>query len=69
MVALPDLRATHESRPAMRAEQRRLCAIVDSNQTSIDEKYQALIELAHLSGGARDQAKENGRGRVAPEFY
>jgi hypothetical protein len=50
MAALPDLRTKNESRPAIRAEQRRLCAIIDSNQTSTDEKYQALIDLANLAG-------------------
>ncbi len=32
------------------AEERRLCAIIESETSSIDEKYNALIELAYLTG-------------------
>ena len=46
MTASPNSPSTNESHRAIRAEQRRLCAIVDSNQASTDEKYQALIDLA-----------------------
>lgn len=31
-------------------EERRLCAIIESAQTSPEEKYQALLDLAYLSG-------------------
>jgi hypothetical protein len=32
------------------AEERRLCSIIESGQSSADQKYDALIELALLSG-------------------
>jgi hypothetical protein len=32
------------------AEERRLCAIIESEQSSVEQKYDALIELARLSG-------------------
>jgi hypothetical protein len=32
------------------AEESRLCAIIESEQTSPEEKYQALVDLAQLSG-------------------
>jgi hypothetical protein len=35
---------------AARNEQRRLCAIIDSSKATPDEKYQALVELALLTG-------------------
>jgi hypothetical protein len=31
-------------------EETRLCAIIDSEQASTEEKYQALLDLAYLSG-------------------
>jgi hypothetical protein len=34
----------------MWAEERRLCAIVESEETSSEEKYKALIDLAYFSG-------------------
>lgn len=33
-----------------RAEERRLCAIVDSETATADEKYQALLDLTSLTG-------------------
>jgi hypothetical protein len=47
---LPYIRSTDASIVAMRAEERRLCDIIESEQTSTEEKYQALIDLASLSG-------------------
>jgi hypothetical protein len=31
-------------------EEKRLCRIIESEQTSSDEKYQALMDLAKISG-------------------
>jgi hypothetical protein len=31
-------------------EETRLCAIIESPQTSPEDKYQALVDLAYLSG-------------------
>jgi hypothetical protein len=31
-------------------QEHRLCAIVESKQATPDEKFQALIDLAHLAG-------------------
>jgi hypothetical protein len=31
-------------------EESRLCGIIESDQTSLEEKYQALVDLAYLSG-------------------
>jgi hypothetical protein len=44
------LRAENLSREAARAEERRLCAIVESDTATPDEKYQALVDLASLTG-------------------
>jgi hypothetical protein len=33
-----------------RNEERRLCAIVESNNSTEEEKYQALLSLADLTG-------------------
>jgi hypothetical protein len=38
------------SRDAAREEELRLCAIVDSDTATPDEKYQALVDLASLTG-------------------
>ena len=35
---------------AARNEERRLCAIVESPDSTEDEKYQALLDLAELTG-------------------
>ena len=35
---------------ARRAEQQRLCTIIESEQSTVEQKYDALIELAHVSG-------------------
>jgi hypothetical protein len=45
-----DLRPPDPSFSARWAEERRLCAIIESETSSIDAKYNALIELAYLSG-------------------
>jgi len=34
----------------MWTEEKRLCRIIESDQTSPDEKYQALLDLAKISG-------------------
>jgi hypothetical protein len=44
------LQADNISREAARAEERRLCAIVESDTATPDEKYQALVDLASLTG-------------------
>lgn len=31
-------------------EERRLCAIIESNQSSPEQKYDALIQIAYISG-------------------
>jgi hypothetical protein len=49
-----DMRSADASFVARWAEERRLCAIVESEQTSTEEKYQALIDLAYLSGVLAD---------------
>jgi hypothetical protein len=36
----------------------RLCAIVESVQTTSDEKYQALVKLACLTGALVDRTQE-----------
>jgi len=43
-------------------DQRRqhLCAIVESAQTTSDEKYQALVKLACLTGALVDRTQEAG---------
>jgi hypothetical protein len=48
------MRSADASFVARWAEERRLCAIVESEQTSTEEKYQALIDLAYLSGVLAD---------------
>jgi len=45
-----DIRAADPSFVARWAEEHRLCDIIESEQASIEEKYQALIDLACLSG-------------------
>ena len=54
------LQVVDTSPGAVWTEERRLCAIVESDQTSPEEKYQALVDLAFLSGvfvrGLRDVA-------------
>jgi hypothetical protein len=45
-----DIRSTDASFVAMWAEEGRLCAIIESEQASTEEKYKALIDLACLSG-------------------
>jgi hypothetical protein len=58
---MPDCAQTNERRlsPAQassltvdeaRAEERRLCAIVDSDTATAEEKYQALLDLTSLTG-------------------
>ena len=44
------LQVVDASPGAVWTEERRLCAIVESDQTSPEEKYQALVDLAFLSG-------------------
>jgi hypothetical protein len=44
------VQADNLSRDAARAEERRLCAIVESDTATTDEKYQALVDLALLTG-------------------
>jgi hypothetical protein len=31
-------------------QEQRLCAIIESKQATSDEKFQALVDLAHLAG-------------------
>jgi hypothetical protein len=45
-----DVRVADAAFEARWAEERRLCAIIDSAQSSNEQKYDALIELALLSG-------------------
>jgi hypothetical protein len=45
-----DVRVADASFESRWAEERRLCAIVESEQSSNEQKYDALIELARLSG-------------------
>jgi hypothetical protein len=45
-----DMRSADAAFAARWSEEHRLCAIIESEQSSTDEKYQALIELADLSG-------------------
>jgi hypothetical protein len=45
-----DVRRLDASFAAKYAEERRLCGIIESEQSTTDEKYQALVELAYLSG-------------------
>jgi hypothetical protein len=45
-----DMRAEDASFVAKWAEEDRLCAIIESERTSTEEKYQALMRLAYLSG-------------------
>jgi hypothetical protein len=45
-----DMRAENASFVAKWAEEDRLCAIIESEGASTEEKYQALISLACLSG-------------------
>jgi hypothetical protein len=47
---LLDLRAADASFVVRWAEESRLCGIIESEQTSPEEKYQALIDLAKMSG-------------------
>jgi hypothetical protein len=47
---LDDVRQADASFLARRAEERRLCAIIESEQSSAEQKYDALMELAHMSG-------------------
>lgn len=44
------LRAVEASVAAVYAEEDRLCAIVDSQNATPDQKYEALVELARISG-------------------
>src|ERR1017187_10422485 len=57
-----DLRAADASFVTRWAEESRLCGIIESEQTSPEEKYQALIDLAYLSGllvhGLLDAARD-----------
>jgi hypothetical protein len=48
--AFLDSRASDASFLAMWTEESRLCAIIESEQTSPEDKYQALVDLAYLSG-------------------
>ena len=52
MSNLPRLENTADntSMAAYRAEEDRLCAIIDSERTPLEEKYKALIDLAALTG-------------------
>lgn len=45
-----DERPSDPSLVAKWTEESRLCAIIESEQTSPEEKYQALLDLASLSG-------------------
>jgi hypothetical protein len=48
--AFRDVRTSDASFIARREEERRLCAVIESEQSSTDEVYQALIKLACMSG-------------------
>jgi hypothetical protein len=48
--AFLDLRAADASFVVRWAEECRLCSIIESDQTSLEEKYQALIDLARITG-------------------
>ena len=43
-------RAEYPSSEMMWTEEKRLCRIIESGQTSPEEKYQALMDLANISG-------------------
>lgn len=45
-----EVRAAETSFALRWAEERRLCGIIESERSSMEEKYQALLELAYLSG-------------------
>lgn len=45
-----DVRAADASFVELWAEERRLCAIIESEHSSVEQKYQALVDLANLSG-------------------
>jgi len=45
-----DVRNADAAFVAKWAEERRLCVIIESEQSSTEEKYEALLELARLSG-------------------
>jgi hypothetical protein len=45
-----DLRSADASFVVRWAEENRLCAIIESVESSPEEKYQALIDLAYMSG-------------------
>jgi hypothetical protein len=47
---LDDVRTADAAFEARWAEERRLCSIIESEQSSLEQKYDALIELALLSG-------------------
>ena len=44
------IEAVSASPEAVWTDERKLCAIIESDQTSPEEKYQALVDLAFLSG-------------------
>ena len=45
-----DLRSADAAFVDRWAEETRLCAIIESHESSPEEKYQALIDLAYISG-------------------
>jgi hypothetical protein len=45
-----DVRVADASFIALWTEERRLCAIIESEHSSVEQKYQALVDLADLSG-------------------
>jgi hypothetical protein len=47
-------------------QEQRLCAIVESKQATQDEKFQALIGLAHLAGIVLHTAAEEAEVSVDP---
>jgi hypothetical protein len=49
-IGFDDMRAADASFVELWAEERRLCAIIESEHSSVEEKYQALLALADLSG-------------------
>ena len=52
--AFLDLRAADPAFVMRWTEERRLCSIIESEQTSPEEKYQALIDLARITGVIAD---------------
>ena len=45
-----DVRTADPAFVAKWKEERRLCGIIESEESSTEEKYEALLELARLSG-------------------